>query len=74
MSEADKEAFGTDDGDGEDEIDSMDNQNSADGENTKSGDVTDDTQDVKEKDVTPAYVPKRTRYEDNKSSAYTFSL
>ena len=64
MSEAGKEAFGTDDG--EDEIDSMDNQNSADGENTESGDV--------EKDVTPAYVPKRTRYEDNKSSAYTFFL
>ena len=33
-----------------------------------------DTQDIKEKDVTPAYVPKRTRYEDNKSSAYTFFL
>ena len=74
MSEADKEAFGTDDDESEDEIDSMDNQNSADGENTKSGDVTDDIQDIKGKDVTPAYVPKRTRYEDNKSSAYTFFL
>lgn len=74
MSEAGKEAFGTDDGDSEDEIAAMDNQNSVDGENTESGDVTDDTQDVKQKDVTPAYVPKRTRYEDNKSSAYTFFL
>ena len=49
MSEADKEAFGTDDDESENEIDSMDNQNSADGENTKSGDVTDDIQDIKGK-------------------------
>ena len=74
ISEADKETLDADDEDSEGEIAAMDDQNSVDGENTESGDITDDTQDVKKKDVTPAYVPKRTRYEDNKSSAYTFFL
>lgn len=30
--------------------------------------------DTEKKDISPAYVPKRVKYEDNKSSAYTFLL
>ncbi len=35
--------------------------------------ISDESEDYR-KDTEPAYVPKRARYEDNKSSAYTFFL
>ena len=43
-------------------------------DNIEASEAEDEIEQKEKKDISPAYVPKRVKYEDNKSSAFTFLL